>query len=51
MRKRHDLPDCYLVFAQRKLDNAVVCIDGDEICDQLWAEIKIMRTMRVKDIK
>ena len=40
--------DCYIVYP--RLDESVLD-DTDEICQQLYAEIKIMRTLEVRDIK
>jgi hypothetical protein len=47
LKEAHILYPCYVAYVG--LDNGILK-DVDEICEQLWAEIKIMRTLKVKDL-
>jgi hypothetical protein len=56
--QEHKTKECYYTIWYTNngfgLDEAVesyVIEDANEICEQLWAEIKIMRTLRVKDLR
>ena len=54
MKNRHPLKPCYLLFlSPRNLSMRILELidNGDELCEALWAEIKINRTLRVRDLK
>lgn len=46
--KYHRTMECYFAYTQWDEDDIKDC---DEICEQLWAEVKIMRTLRVRDLQ
>ena len=50
--KYHKTKECYFAYIDWSKTDADDCFeDCDEICEQLWAEVKIMRTLRVRDLE